>query len=175
MQSLQPLLSAAATLCEEVSSLCSSPLQLFQSLSSEDTPPSLEAYATGMPWDAHLPHRQTIGEGEEENFGKTRGLLSDTMQRPSSSVDPDGEMKLKEVLTEICPLLDRLGRAFTDFSPHLHRYCQPPPVPSEGHSPSSSTLLSTRAGGPPQAMRQGLPFGPLLRQMFLSFPPHLFT
>lgn len=89
-----------------------------------------------MPWDQNNDH------------GKTRGLQNN---------DEYSEERLKGLLTDICPLVDRLGRAFTDLSPHLQRYCQP---------------ASTEASAPPtrpQAIRQGLfPFGPLLsRQMFV--------
>jgi hypothetical protein len=120
-----------------------------------------------MPWDAHRTNHPTI---EEEQSGKTRGL-SDTLD---PSADTDAETKLTEALTDICPLLDRLGRAFTDFSPHIHRYCQPAPdavVPSEGQQ---SATPPSRSAGPPQGLRQGLfPFGPLLsRHMFVFFPSH---
>lgn len=97
-----------------------------------------------MPWDQHFD-------------GKTRGLsMSGDLESCDSS-----EQKLKDVLTNICPLIDRLGRAFTDLSPHIHRYCQPP-TPQTESSPSTAPTN-------PQSLRHALfPFGPLLsRQRFL--------
>jgi hypothetical protein len=110
----------------------------------EDSVAETETYAEGMPWD----------ENRDVDDGKTRGLseTDSKLQRDNEETDT----KLKEVLSEMCPLLDRMGRAFTDLSPHIHRYYQPPTP--ETQSPSS---LSSRPNEPRHGL---LPFGILPRR-----------
>jgi hypothetical protein len=114
----------------------------------------METYAEGMPWDAN---RQVDG-------GKTCGISEETDSKIHAD-DEETETKLKEVLSEICPLLDRMGRAFTDLSPHVHRYCQPQP-------PTPDTLPPNSPPNRPAPPLHGLlPFGLLPhRQMFVPVP-----
>ena len=112
--------------------------------------------------------------------------LSETMDsRPTSSSDQELDMKLKDAITDICPLLDRLGRVFTDLSPQIHRYCQPATTtttPSSTSTSSASAAQSTASNSPTnrmggtQSLRQGLyPYGALHnRQMLESYSSSYF-
>lgn len=111
----------------------------------QDSSAETVSYAEGMPWD----------QNHDAIAGKTRGL-----SEIDSKVQVDNEeteTKLKEVLSEICPLLDRMGRAFTDMSPHIHRYY---------HHPTSETSTPSRLNDPRSGL---LPFGIFpRRQMSVS-------
>lgn len=115
-----------------------------------------------MPWDRNNQQdglNSSNSPTDKMEDGKTHGLSDDENDKMSQSLpNEDNDAKLKQVLLEICPLFDRLGRAMTDLSPHLQKYAQPP-TNTNNNSPTSPSNSTSHQNSP---FPQIFPFGSLL-------------
>mmetsp|Transcript_5575 Transcript_5575/g.5737 ORF Transcript_5575/g.5737 Transcript_5575/m.5737 type:complete len:818 (+) Transcript_5575:141-2594(+) len=150
IQLLQPMLNVATALCDENINIQSPVID------------SEVRYAEGMPWDRNNQQdglNSSNSPTDKMEDGKTHGLSDDENDKMSQSLpNEDNDAKLKQVLLEICPLFDRLGRAMTDLSPHLQKYAQPP-TNTNNNSPTSPSNSTSHQNSP---FPQIFPFGSLL-------------
>lgn len=101
------------------------------------------ATASGHWCNEHLDDVKPSGDDEENDMEKPEPVeLARTTEK-----------RLQQLSGELCPLLDRLGRALTDISSHLHAFATPSTSPENTTSRATTT---TRVDAPmPPSM-----FGP---------------